>query len=94
MILREEHEEASEALGYWFVAACVLALLFVGFLSAMVDPAQASRARAWIVPVVADGAATVFCVVGWLRCRRIIRAWRDERRVEAAIAEARKDGDA
>lgn len=94
MILREEYKEASTVLGYWFVAACVLALLFVGFLSAMVDPAQASRVHVWLVPVVACGAATVFCLAEVILCRRIIRAWRDERRVEAAIAEARKDGDA
>jgi hypothetical protein len=91
MILREEYEKAHAHIGFRQFEVCVV---FAMLTAATVGVVKSDESDAFGVVAAALLLALVVCVARALRCRRVIRAWRDERRVEAAIAEARKDGDA
>ena len=94
MILKEEYVEADSAqvgYGIGFAIAFLITSIFVG---ARLDPEESTRAASWGVAVIGSGLPMIGCAVGLIRCRRIIRAWRDQKRLKMIQDEMQQDGDA
>jgi hypothetical protein len=82
MILEEEYREAHEDA----FPTCVLAVLSGAgstFFAALIV-----AGATWATPPLAFALALTGFLARWsMRCRRVIRAWRDERRLELVQAE-------
>jgi hypothetical protein len=92
MILPEEFSGAWDGAIGCFVGLIVATCAFVAFLTVAVG-AEGAAVRTWSVPTVASGIASIACLVGLIRCRRVVRAWRDQKRAEAIMAEMKRDGE-
>ena len=79
-VLEEEYKEADGGIGGWFAATAMLWCLAV-IAAAM----SAERPSAGLNVFGGGCAATAaVCLVGLLRCRATIRAWRDQKRAGGA----------
>lgn len=80
MILKEEYDDAESAQGGWFAAMSTTFILAVMALAGAIADRHAGLA------VCACGCAFASLVSGVLlfRCRRTIKAWRDQKRLELA----------
>jgi hypothetical protein len=89
MILREEYNEADMGVTVWSMGLAVSLLALTMFCADAVDRDGSSRGL--LVFAAAVVAAVVTCAVNLVRCRRIVRAWRDAERAEAILAEAERE---
>jgi hypothetical protein len=90
MILEEEYEEAKGDMFPWGIGLGLTTFAASGFAAVAVynGPAQASMC----VLTSAASVAVGVCAAGLLRCRRTIKAWRDQKRLELAQREVEKMG--
>lgn len=87
-VLGEEKKEAEAATFGTLLGASVSAFCWAA-TSAM---ALSSESAAPIPFAFVFGAATLFCLLWFWRCRRTLRAWRRQERERLAVAEAERIG--
>jgi hypothetical protein len=88
MILEEEYKEATSDTFGWGVCACS-GLAIVAWLGG--ESIHAANAGLGFATACVAMFSAV-CAVGYLRCRRTIKAWRDQKRLEIAQREVEKMG--
>lgn len=90
MILREEYDEAYVSAEFRRADLTITSVMFTTSVVGLVESTQC--AQAFGVVAGALGIAVVVSAVRLNSCRSTIRAWRDQKRAEAIMAEMKRDG--
>ena len=91
MILKEEFSEALDGSNIYGIRALISFVATVSIAAVRFHPDYAASAMSWNAALVGAALLTLVCYVNLMRCRRTVRAWRNQKRLEMIQDEVRQD---